>query len=98
MIRSDKDKGVFIDIKVVPGARQDQIAGVLGDQLKVRISAPPEGGKANKAICKLLAKALGVRASSVQIVSGLTSAEKVVQVEGVTLDEARDMLGMDSGG
>ena len=49
MIEDDGEGGVRIHLKVVPGARRDQIAGVLatpgGDRLKVRVSAPPEGGK-----------------------------------------------------
>ncbi len=51
---------VLIWVKAVPGASRNEIAGVVGDRLKIRISAPPEGGKANKAICKLLASSLGV--------------------------------------
>jgi len=76
------DGGVLIRVKAVPGASRDQIAGVLGDRLKVKVAAPPEGGKANRAICALLAKELGVKPSRVEIVSGATSAEKVVRVAG----------------
>jgi len=47
--------------QAVPGASRSGIAGVLGDRLKVRISAPPEAGKANDAICELIAQALASR-------------------------------------
>ncbi len=77
---------VLLWVKAVPGASRNQIAGLLGDRLKVRVSAPPEDGKANKAICKLLAKALGVKANQVSIESGATSPEKVLRVAGVTTD------------
>ena len=83
---------VLLWVKAVPGASRNQIAGLLGDRLKVRVSAPPEGGKANKAICKLLAKALGVKANKVSIESGATSPEKVLRVAGVTTDDLRRYL------
>ncbi|MCB9836019.1 MAG: DUF167 domain-containing protein [Phycisphaera sp.] len=75
-------------VKAVPGAKREQIAGVLGDRLKIKVSAPPEGGKANAAICALIAKTLGVKAGAVSVVSGMTNPEKVVRVEEVSLDEA----------
>ena len=80
---------VLLWLKAVPGASRNQIAGLLGDRLKVRVSAPPEGGKANKAICKLLARALGVKANQVSIESGAASPEKVLRVAGVTTDVLR---------
>jgi uncharacterized protein (TIGR00251 family) len=74
------DGSVLIRVKAVPGASRDQIAGVLGDRLKVKVAAPPEGGKANKAICAIIAKELAVKAAQVEIASGASSAEKVVRV------------------
>ena len=44
-----------LTIKVVPNARKDEFVGLVGQRLHVRVSAPPEGGKANKAVCKLIA-------------------------------------------
>ena len=71
---------VLLSIKVVPGASRDQVSGMLGDRLKVRISAPAEGGKANKAVCRLIAGLLGIKAGAVEVVNGKTSPEKVVRV------------------
>jgi len=73
----------LIAVKAVPGAKRDEIVGRLGDRLKIRVSAPPEGGKANKAICKLLATTLGVRAKDVEVVRGHASAEKTLRVSGI---------------
>jgi uncharacterized protein (TIGR00251 family) len=73
-------------IKAVPSAKRDEIAGMLGDRLKVRVSAPPEDGKANEAICGLLARELGVKARDVRIVAGHARAEKTVEIEGVDAD------------
>jgi len=71
---------VLLSIKVVPGASRDQVSGMLGDRLKVRISAPAEGGKANKAVCRLIAGLLGIKTGAVEVVNGKTSPEKVVRV------------------
>ncbi len=79
----ERGKAVRLLVKAVPGARRDEIVGMLGDRLKVRVSAPPEGGKANEAICALIAGALGVRARDVCVVAGRTRAEKTVEISGV---------------
>ena len=70
-------------IKAVPGASRDAIAGVIGDRLKVRVAAPPEVGKANEAICRLVAKSLGVKAKDVTVETGATNPEKVLRVSGM---------------
>jgi uncharacterized protein (TIGR00251 family) len=80
---------VLIAIKAVPGASRDQIVGPLGDRLKVRIAAPPEGGKANKAVCAIIARAVGVRLRDVTIESGANTAEKAVRVAGTTIEIVR---------
>jgi uncharacterized protein (TIGR00251 family) len=73
-----------LHIKAVPGARRDQIAGPLGDRLKVRTSAPPEDGRANTAICALIAAALNLRPRDVRIVRGHSSPEKTLEIDGAT--------------
>lgn len=80
----DVEGGVEIAVKAVPGAKRDEVVGLLGERLKVRVSAPPEGGKANAAICALLAKELGVAARAVSVVRGASNAEKSVFVAGVS--------------
>lgn len=93
MISADPDGAVRIAVKAVPGSRKDQIVGPLGDRLKVKVAAPPEGGKANAAICALIAGALGLREREVTIVSGHGHAEKVVRAVGVEVETARAKLG-----
>ncbi len=92
IIADDGAGGVLIRVKAVPGARRDEIAGALGDRLKVRVSAPPEGGRANRAIAALLASALGVRERDVELVSGPSSAEKTLRATGVDTARARRAL------
>ncbi len=79
--------GVRIAVKAVPGAARSRVVGALGDALKAQVAAPPEGGKANAALCELLAAAFGVPARAVQVVAGAGSARKVVAIAG--LDAAR---------
>jgi uncharacterized protein len=78
---------VLLWIKAVPGASRDQIAGVLGDRLKIRISAAPEAGKANKAICELLARHIGRKAKDISIESGQTNAEKIARIRSAAIDD-----------
>ncbi len=83
---------VRLAIKAVPGARRDEIVGALGDRLKVRISAPPEDGRANAAICALIAAALGLRHSQVRVVSGASRAAKVLEIDGTTPEAVRGLF------
>jgi uncharacterized protein (TIGR00251 family) len=85
--------GVAIAVKAVPGAKRDGIAGVLGTRLKVRVSAPPEDGRANAAICAVIAAALGVKPRAVTVVTGHASAEKQIRVEGVSVDDVARAIG-----
>lgn len=91
-VRSDEHGNSLIAVKAVPGAKRDEIVGPLGERLKIRVSAPPEGGKANRAICEVLAAALGVKARDVEVIAGHASAEKMVRVVGVGAAEAQQRL------
>lgn len=71
-----------VRVKAVPGSRREEIAGVLGDRLKVRVSAPPEKGKANGAIVELVAGALGIAGRCVEVTQGHTRAEKTLRIVG----------------
>ena len=93
--RADRSPApVRIAVKVVPGARRDEIAGMLGERLKIRVAAPPEDGRANQGVCRLIAAALGVRASAVAVVVGHSSPEKTIEITGVTEQRVREVLGL----
>jgi uncharacterized protein (TIGR00251 family) len=81
-----------LNIKVVPGASSDRIVGWLGESLKVCVRVPPEKGKANKAVETVIIQALGLPKKSVRIISGHTSARKVIEVEGLSETELRERL------
>jgi uncharacterized protein (TIGR00251 family) len=93
---SNANAPTLIRVKAVPGASRDSIAGILGDRLKVRISAAPEGGKANKAICTLIARSLDIKPAMVEIISGHTNPEKTVLVDGCTVPLISEKLGIDA--
>lgn len=84
--------GVELTLKVVPGASRSRVAGPLGDALKIQIAAPPEKGKANAAIIKLIATALKVPEKSVELVRGETQPRKTIRVQGISADAARAAL------
>ncbi len=77
-----------LKVKAVPGASRSEIVGRLGAALKIRVAAPPEGGKANREILDLLAERLGLPAASVTLVSGAASPAKVVELLGITAEQA----------
>ncbi len=72
--------GAVIAVKVVPNASRDKVAGVLGDALKITTAAAPEKGRANDAVAKLLAGALGLDRRAVELISGPTSPRKEFRV------------------
>ncbi len=81
-----------IDLKVIPSASRDQIIGWYGAALKVKTVTAPEGGKANKAICALLAKELKLARNAVSLVKGATSPLKTVRLEGISEAELRERI------
>ena len=83
---------VRLSAKVVPGSSRDEIVGWLGDALKVRVTAPPERGKANAAVVALIAAALGVAEGGVRVVAGHTSARKTIEIDGLTEAQVRFRL------
>jgi hypothetical protein len=86
--------GVIISVKAVPGASRSGIVGVLGDQLKVRLSAPPEDGRANRELLELLAKACGVGRGDVEVISGHGNPQKRVFIAGLDEQTALARLGI----
>ena len=83
---------IRLQLKVVPGSSRACIAGWLGETLRVRVTAPPERGKANAAVEALLASALELSPDAVQIVAGHASARKVVELSGLSEAELKSRL------
>jgi uncharacterized protein (TIGR00251 family) len=77
-----------ITVRLQPRASREALAGLREDGVLIaRVSAPPVDGKANEALCRLVAKAVGVPASRVSVVRGDKSRDKVLEVDGID-DEA----------
>lgn len=87
-----REGGVLLKVRAAPGASRERVVGVHGDALKVAVAAPPERGKANEAIARVLARAFGVRPAAVTIHSGETSREKWFFIAGLSPEGLRRCL------
>jgi uncharacterized protein (TIGR00251 family) len=81
-------------VRLQPRARRDEIVGERDGRVVIRVTAPPVDGKANRALCRLIARAAGVAPSNVTVVKGQTAREKVVRVEGLDATALRGALGL----
>jgi uncharacterized protein (TIGR00251 family) len=79
---------------VQPRASRDEITGIAGDAIRVRLTAPPVDGAANEALLRFLADRLDVARSALTLVAGLTARTKVVVVDGLSAEEVRRRLGL----
>ncbi|OGH95427.1 MAG: YggU family protein [Candidatus Melainabacteria bacterium GWA2_34_9] len=76
------ENGVKLSVKVVPNSSKCEISGVIDNSLKIKLDVPPVEGKANEKCIKFLAKLLGVPKTSITIVSGETSKNKILFIKG----------------
>ncbi len=93
MLVSDAD-AVLLAVRVKPRASSAKIAGERAGRLLVQVTAPPLKGRANEAVCKLLAKELGIAAGRVAVVGGERSRDKLVRIEGVAPADVANRLGV----
>ncbi|MDD5459761.1 MAG: DUF167 domain-containing protein [Phycisphaerae bacterium] len=92
----EKNNYLVFNLKIVPGSSRDCIAEILDGALKIKISAPPEKGKANKAVIAFLSKKLGINKNDIDIVSGLTIPTKTVRVKNIDREELVEKLIIDN--
>ena len=76
--------GIQLRVKIVPGASRSRIVAVLGDRLKIQIAAPPESGKANQALCHLLAQTFQIPLHHITITQGQTQPRKTLHISGLS--------------
>jgi uncharacterized protein len=86
--------GVTFRVKVQPRAKRNAVVGELGDALKVALTAPPIDGRANDACIEFFADLLQLPRSSIKIVSGQSSRNKVIRVTGISAEELRGRFGL----
>ena len=84
-------EGTEVIVWVVPGASRTEVAGLYDGALRVRVAAPPEGGKANKSLIRVLAAQTGAK---VRLLSGTTSRRKRLLIAGRSPGEAAELLGI----
>lgn len=89
-----EEAAVFLKVLLQPRASRDDIDGMHGVALKVRVTAPPLEGRANTALKKFLAKKLGLSPSRVEIIAGERSREKLLLISGTSRAEVEQALGV----
>jgi len=83
----------LLRVRVQPGAARDEVLGWREDTLRVRVAAPPHEGRANQAVTRLLAAALGVAPSAVELVRGAAARDKLFRVRSLDAAAVRARLG-----
>lgn len=86
------DGNAIVKLHVQPGAGRTAVVGRHGDAVKVRVAAPPEGGRANEAVLNLVAAMFAVKPATVSLLSGDSSRSKRVQINAIEHDEVRRLL------
>jgi uncharacterized protein (TIGR00251 family) len=81
------ESGVRLRARVKPGSRRERLVGAYGGALKIEVNAPPEGGRANRAVSRLLAEVLELPRRAVTITHGTTSRDKSVVVAGLSVGD-----------
>ena len=77
------DGGIEFSVRATPNAGRSEVVGVVDEVVRVKVAAPPEGGRANDELCRVVAEWFGVRNSAISIVRGHSSRIKTVRVDGV---------------
>lgn len=88
----DTDSGALLSVWVVPNASRSQVVGVHDGSVKVRVASPPEDGKANRELTRLLQHEIG---RDVKLVHGITSRKKVFEIAGADAEHIMRKLGLD---
>jgi uncharacterized protein (TIGR00251 family) len=91
-----RDGAVILAVRVQPRASKDEIAGVMGGALKIRLRAPALEDRANEALCEFLAELLKTSKAAVRILSGHHSRSKRVEVRGVTRQQVLALVTLDA--
>ena len=89
----ERSDGVCLSVKVQPRASRNEIAGPIGNELKIKVTAPPVDSAANEAVLELLAEVLGCARNQLELLRGATSRHKQVIVRGMKAAQIADKLG-----
>ena len=89
---TETNNGTILTIRVVPRASKNEIAGELGDALKIRLQAPPVEGKANKALIQFLSDKLEIQRNRISILSGDTGRNKRILLTGINSQDIKERI------
>jgi uncharacterized protein len=84
--------GVCISLRVQPRASRNEIAGLIGNELKIKVTAPPVDSSANESVLELLAETLGCARNQLELLRGATSRHKQILVRGMTAAQIAEKL------
>ncbi len=87
------NQGVVLAVRVTPKSSQSKISGIIGEELKIMLNAPPVDGKANQELIKLLSKTCSIPKSHITLLSGETSRSKRLLINGLDEQDIIDALG-----
>lgn len=84
-----------VAVHVQPRASRDGVAGLAGEAVRIRLTAPPVDDRANEALVRFLSQALGVPRSRVEVVAGRSGRRKIVRVAGISRNDLLGRLGLE---
>ncbi len=83
---------IKITVRVIPNASRNEIVGWVGEELKIKVQAPPEGGRANKALIEFLSKVLKLARREANITAGQKSRRKTLEIAHLSLEELKNRI------
>jgi uncharacterized protein (TIGR00251 family) len=88
-----REAEIFLKIHLLPRASRDEICGLHGDAIKVKVTAPPLEGRANAALQRFIAEKLNLSSSQVEIIAGKRSRQKILRICGISRAAVEKVLG-----
>ena len=88
----EHEGGVIVEVVLQPRASRNEVAGIQGGRVKIKVTSPPVEGMANKKLCEFLADSLGIGKQRVQVIAGQTGRIKRVKISDVSMDEVQRKL------
>jgi uncharacterized protein (TIGR00251 family) len=89
----DAKSGTAISVKVIPRAKKNEVAGLMGDgSVRIRITAPPVEGAANQALVEFLSQLMNIHKNQIEIVAGLSSERKLITLVGISPQSVEEIL------
>jgi uncharacterized protein (TIGR00251 family) len=90
-VKAHRD-GALLSLKIIPRASRNEIAEALGNELKVKVTAPPVDSAANRAVVELIADVLNISKANVALVRGETSRHKLILIKGLSPERVESAL------